>query len=307
MCKYKRAFLSLLLIILVLNTSVAQDKFSDFLKPSDSLNKPRIQALVVGKGAFVAGTLIGLNQLWYKNYPKSDFHFIIDNADWLQMDKAGHVFAAYHLGRASSESLKWAGISRNSQLIYGASLGFILLSTIEVFDGYSAQWGASWGDIIANSSGTFFFVGQELLWKEQRITPKFSFHTTPFAALRPNTLGSTFSEQVLKDYNGQTYWLSANVSSFIKTATIPKWLNVALGYGGDGMLTGTANDMNAILLPVQTRTRQFYVSLDVDLTRINTKSHFLKTLFSVLNTIKIPAPTIEINSSGRLKAHAFYF
>jgi hypothetical protein len=64
--------------------------------------------------------------------------------------------------------------------------------------------------------GTALFVSQELLWKEQRITPKFSFHTTQYAQYRPNVLGSSLAEQMLKDYNGQTYWLSVNLHSFYK-------------------------------------------------------------------------------------------
>jgi hypothetical protein len=46
----------------------------------------------------VATELVGLNQLWYA-YARSDFHFINDNAEWLQMDKAGHIYSSYHLGR----------------------------------------------------------------------------------------------------------------------------------------------------------------------------------------------------------------
>jgi hypothetical protein len=45
----------------------------------------------------------------------------------------------------------------------------------------------------------------------KRITPKFSFHTTQYAQYRPNVLGSSLAEQILKDYNGQTYWLSVNL------------------------------------------------------------------------------------------------
>jgi hypothetical protein len=37
--------------------------------------------------AAVTGALVGLNQLWYADYARSDFHFINDNAEWLQMDK----------------------------------------------------------------------------------------------------------------------------------------------------------------------------------------------------------------------------
>jgi hypothetical protein len=53
------------------------------------------------------------------------------------------------------------------------------LTAVEVLDGFSSEWGASSGDIIANASA--LLVSQELLWKEQRITPKFSFHTTQYA------------------------------------------------------------------------------------------------------------------------------
>jgi hypothetical protein len=39
---------------------------------------------------------------WFKPtlvYDYPIFHFINDNAEWLQMDKAGHIYSSYHLGR----------------------------------------------------------------------------------------------------------------------------------------------------------------------------------------------------------------
>jgi hypothetical protein len=54
-----------------------------------------------------------------------------------------------------------------------------------------------------------------------------------------NVLGSSLAEQMLKDYNGQTYWLSVNLHSFYKN---PKWLNLAIGYGANGMLTGNGEN-----------------------------------------------------------------
>ena len=285
----------------------AQSEINNFLTPSDSLNKSRRNAVVLSEAAISAGILVGLNQLWYSDYPKSDFHFINDNAEWLQMDKAGHVFSAYHLGRFGKEALQWSGASRKSQLIYGSTLGFAFLTAVEVMDGYSSKWGASWGDVAANATGTALYVSQELLWKEQRIIPKFSFHTTPYAAVRPNVLGSSLNEQILKDYNGQTYWLSVNVHSFFKTSQIPKWLNVAFGYGAEGMIAGDDALVNMVFLPEKERLRQFYFSFDVDLSKIETKSHVLKTVFSVFNTIKIPAPTFEFRDDGVVKFRALYF
>jgi len=278
-----------------------------FLKPSDTLHKSRLKTLVISEASIGNAALVGLNQVWYADYPKSDFHFINDNAEWLQMDKAGHVFSAYHLGSFGANAMKWTGANQKSQLLYGATLGLAFLTTVEVFDGYSANWGASLGDVIANVSGTALYVSQELLWKEQRIVPKFSFHTTPYAAARPEVLGSSIQEQILKDYNGQTYWLSFNMHSFVPKSKIPKWLNVAVGYGAEGMITGNDAFVNTIFLPDNQRYRQFYLSLDVDLTKIETKSHFIKTILTICNTIKIPAPTFEIKGSGGTKWHLVYF
>ncbi|MGX7666922.1 DUF2279 domain-containing protein [Flavobacterium pedocola] len=298
------------LAILFLLFSVAvhsQNAVESFLTPADSLDVKRRSTVYVGETVLLGGTLVGLNQIWYKDYPKASFHFINDNNDWLQMDKAGHLFSTYHLGRFGAETLAWSGANKKQQLIYGATLGFAFLSVVEVFDGFSQEWGASWGDVTANVAGTGLYVSQELLWKEQRITPKFSFHTTKYASLRPNTLGDSWNEQLLKDYNGQTYWLSANVYAFTKSKYVPQWLNLAFGYGADGMVYGSSETPSDEVVIETRRTRQYYLSFDVDLTRIKTKSHTLKTLFSVFNTIKVPAPTLEINQFGSVKGHFIYF
>ena len=299
--------ISFILLFWCSQFSLAQNAIENFLKPLDTLNKKRLKTLVISEVAIGSAALIGLNQLWYADYPRSNFHFINDNAEWLQMDKAGHVFSSYHLGSFGADALKWSGASRKCQLIYGSTLGLAFLTTVEVFDGYSANWGASLGDVAANISGTALYVSQELLWKEQRIVPKFSFHTTPYASARPNVLGSSIQEQILKDYNGQTYWLSANIYSFAKSTSFPKWLNIAVGYGAEGMITGNDEFVNTIFLPESKRYRQFYLSLDVDLTKIETKSHLVKTILSIFNSIKIPAPTFEIKSSGETKFHFLYF
>ena len=278
-----------------------------FLKPSDSLNTKKENTVIITEAALGTGVLVGLNQLWYADYPRSKFHFINDNSEWLQMDKAGHLFSSYHLGRAGAELLNWSGASEKKQLFYGAGLGFVFLTAVEVFDGFSSEWGASTGDIIANASGTALYVSQELIWKEQRIIPKFSFHTTQYPSYRPEVLGSSLTEQILKDYNGQTYWLSVNLYSFSKDSKIPKWLNLAMGYGAEGMVTGNKENYSQNLTYNPQRFRQFYLSLDADLTKINTKSHFLKTIFSILNTVKIPAPTIEMSHLNGIKWHFIYF
>ncbi|MCX7547459.1 DUF2279 domain-containing protein [Xanthomarina sp. F1114] len=291
---------------LITVTSFSQSKLNSFLEPNDTLNVSRRNAVVITEVSLASLTLLGLNQLWYADYEKSNFHTFDDNSEWMQMDKLGHVFSSYQLSRLGASTLNWSGANEKSQLIYGAGLGLGFLTAVEVFDGFSEEWGFSWGDMAANIVGTGLFVGQELLWREQRITLKYSFHRTQYALQNPDKLGDGLLEEFLKDYNGQTYWLSLNLHSFFKNSKIPKWLNVAFGYGAEGMVSGT-NSLNEDFVFHSDPYRQYYLSLDVDLTRIKTKSHVLKTLFDVFNLVKVPFPTMEFNDKNGIKFHGIYF
>ncbi|EMQ94179.1 hypothetical protein D778_00894 [Xanthomarina gelatinilytica] len=288
------------------NISFSQSKLNQFLKPSDTLNTSRRNAVIITEASMATLTLVGLNQLWYADYPKSKFHTLNDNNQWLQMDKLGHVFSAYQLGRLGANTLHWSGVSKQDQLIYGSTIGVAFLTVVEVFDGYSEEWGFSWGDMAANVTGAGLYVGQELLWKEQRFTIKYSFHRTDYAPQNPEVLGNGFSEEFLKDYNGQTYWLSINLHAFFKESKIPSWLNVALGYGAEGMISGSNTNDNDVVQE-QNPYRQFYLSLDLDLTRIKTNSHVLRTIFDVFNVIKVPFPALEFNDKNGIKFHGIYF
>ena len=296
----------LLITFLLPNYANSQDK-STFWQKSDTLNKKRRNAVYITEVSTATLTLIGLNQLWYSDYPRTSFHTINDNKEWLQMDKMGHAMTSYYVGKLGMQALDWAGESKRNQLIYGATLGFTFLTSVEILDGFSEEWGFSTGDLMANAAGTGLLIGQELLWNEQRINFKYSFHTTKYADIRPELLGENFIQQALKDYNGQTYWLSANLWSFHKKSKIPKWLNVAFGYGADGMLSGNVGTFMNPDIPDSERYRQFYLSLDIDLTKIKTHSKFLKTVFSTINFIKIPAPTVEFNTANKVKFHFIYF
>ena len=275
----------------------SQSRLHDFLTPTDTLNINRRNTVIVTESTLATATLIGLNQVWYADYEQSKFHTTNDLNQWLQMDKMGHVFTAYQLGRHGANLLNWSGVNKKNQLLYGATLGFAFLTAVEVLDGYSKAWGFSWSDVGANALGTGLFVSQELLWDEQRVALKFGFKPSPYAKLNPSKLGTSFTEQLLKDYNGQTYWLSININSFFKTKHLPKWLNLAIGYGGAEML-GDFEDTDNQMLTSFKPYRQYYLSLDVNLSNLSTNSALLKTIFSIFNMIKIPFPSIEINKNG---------
>jgi len=273
----------------------------NFFESSDTLNQQRRNTVVYSTAALGTVTLVGLNEMWYKNYPRSSFHFINDNSNWLQMDKFGHALNAYYIGSLGMKSFRWAGIDEKKTVWIGGSMGLIFLTTVEVLDGFSEQWGASMGDVVANMSGAALLIGQELLWNEQRVEMKFSHHPTKYAAQNPAQLGSNAVESIIKDYNGQTFWFSLNPWSFAKDSSFPKWLSVSLGYGGGGMLKPSES------LTGDDRYRKYLLSLDLKLSNIDTRSKFWNSFFDVINIIKVPFPALEYNSNGDLKFHYLYF
>ena len=285
------------LLMLICFSSYAQDSLRT------TIPKKRTGLLFAGGTLAYAGTLAGLSAVWY-NKDRAKFHWFDDSGEWLLMDKAAHFTAAYHFSRLSCQLFKRLTISRNSQTLYSSLTGFLMISSVEVLDGFQNGYGASAYDLSANLLGAGLFAGQELLWHEQRIKPKFSYHTTAFPRHRPETLGKGFLEQVIKDYNGQTYWLSVDIHAFFsKKNTFPKWLNIAAGYGAEGMLYGFPNDPRHIKPP----RRQFYLALDWDLSYIRTRSSLLKGLLFVLDAVKIPSPAVSMDSKGIFRFHPLYF
>jgi hypothetical protein len=252
-----------------------------------------------------------LRQVWYTDNAVTNFHFFNDNNEWLQMDKAGHAVTAYNIARLTTNMYNWCGIynSTKKNAFIGSAVSLFYLTSLEMLDGYSSGWGFSMGDMAANIGGIVILNAQELLWGEQRILLKFSFHPSIYAKYRPALLGKNTVQQILKDYNGQTYWLSVNIADFLTADTrFPKWLNIALGYSAEGMIGGSYNPIiiSGTSVIAFERYRQYYLSIDFDLRKIKTKNKFLKSLFNAISIIKFPAPALEF-SRNKIKAKAFYF
>lgn len=302
------------------NELSAQEKKSIFERDSISnFNKVRFYGLTGSALLAYTGITYSLSTTWYSEFDQSAFHFYNDNGEWLQMDKAGHSWTTYAEARYGMGLYQWTGLTRRQAAWTGVAWAMGAQLTIEVLDGFSTRWGASPGDILANSLGAGLLIGQEYLWNEQRILLKFSAHSVDYS-MYDNSIqeraGSLFGlpiqERLLKDYNGQSYWVSFNPYVLTgRKSSIPEWLCISLGYGAEGILGGFENEWmeegELIVRDDVPRIRQYYLSLDLDLSRIKTKSHFLKTLFEAINILKIPAPAIELNSQGDLSFHALYW
>ncbi|HUQ67015.1 MAG TPA: DUF2279 domain-containing protein [Flavitalea sp.] len=281
----------------------------DTLSPSFLSNKKMV-IVAAANVAFYTSSFILLNRAWYQDYDKTNFHFFNDNPEWNQVDKAGHVWTTYHISRLSNEMWKWAGLNKTTSAVLGAASGLVYQSIIEIQDAYSAEWGFSCGDVGADVTGASLFALQELIGNQQKISLKLSYRPKRYpinlVARRNQLFGSSFTERILKDYNSQTYWLSANISSLFPRSNAPRWLNVAFGYGADGMFGGRSNewtDKDGIAHNYNRirRVRKFYLSPDVDLTMINTRNKVLKKVFFVLNMVKVPAPALLVDTGDKLK------
>ncbi|MFN8294604.1 MAG: DUF2279 domain-containing protein [Chitinophagales bacterium] len=295
-----------------------------FFRPSEVLNKPRV--------AFVSGMIAGLygganawwSSAWYTKTEKSKFHTFNDWGEWNQMDKIAHSFNCYFESKWHYDLYRWAGVKEKNAIWIGMLMGNMWQLSIELNDGFQKKWGFSWGDMVMNVSGSLLFGVQQYLWHDQRINLKISAfpvnynkYNDPQIKERADKLyGTSFTEILLKDYNSMTFWLSVSPGSFVKNpkSKFPKCIQVSLGYGASGMLGGYKNIWNKNDLSgdqsldnvdpadiidrsdIQ-RLHRFYISMDLDWTKLPVKKHWAKGLMKVLNIIKLPFPALEINNN----------
>lgn len=328
-----RTICSFLLFLFLAFTGFSQDSAVSVARTADSIiqpkpyvssfqsdypyNKKRVNFIIATNAAGYGGAMVGLYYAWYKNYPQSKFHVFNDMNEWKQIDKIGHAYSAYAEGKASIELWRWTGIDRKKRILIGGLSGAFYQTVIEVLDGFSSEWGWSWGDIGANFIGSGLLVAQELAWDEQRIQFKWSFHRKHYkdASLNARSnyiFGQSSAERFLKDYNGQTYWISVTPRSFFPHSSFPKWLAIAAGTGAEGMFGASENigkdkDGNIIFSrPDIKRYRQWYLAPDIDLTKIKTNKKGIKLALRLLNILKFPTPSLEY-SNGSMKFNWVHF
>ncbi len=311
------------------------------LQPADTLHPGRFR-LALGAGILgYGGAMLGLQQAWYAGYPTGPFHFFNDAGEWNQMDKMGHWLMSYNESRWVYGGARWTGLKPRTAAWLGFAGGQLIQTSFEVLDGFSSQWGFSWSDIGFNLLGSGMFLAQQLGWGEQRVMMKMSawpvsypgdpiYPVAPAGSMQWTTLrqradalyGTGPMSLFLKNYNTLVVWASVNPRSLLpeRAAWLPRWLNIAVGMGADNLFAGYGYEWQAdkdcsgpdcvryrVDAGAYPRTRQFFLSPDVDLTRLGVRNRFLRTLLSAANILKFPAPALEINSRGRMRFHPVYF
>ena len=297
---------TLFILLFIFNKNI----YSQNIYNAPVYNGNRFKKIVIAESALTTIGLIGLHYLWYKKFPHSKFHFFNDSREWLNMDKAGHATTSYNLSAVQFNMMSYAGIKNNEATWIGGLTAMGFQTIIEIFDGYSQKWGFSKTDMLANILGTSLFMSQQFAYKEQRVQMKFSFHHSIYAKYNPAELGTNKWQRWLKDYNGQTYWVSINPASFMKGNNgFPSWLNASIGYGAEGMTGGSENatEINGKKIPMFKRQRKYYFSIDANIKNIYSKNLNTKALLVIPEIFKLPFPSVEFKKKSALKFSWIYF
>ena len=269
-------------------------------------SKTIIKIINIGVPSAAVISLVGINEVWYKNYARSDFHFFDDLKEWNGMDKIGHACTSYQLNKVSHSLFKKNNIKKpllkSSVYTFGYMLG------VELLDGYSTEWGFSIYDVIGNGLGTILYTFQERKFKNQPFKIKFSSNKSTYASCRPSLLGENRLQQILKDYNGQTYWLTFNYNElWNKRIKLFDYIDFAFGYSIDGFTGGHNNpeisSCNCLINDCNNlkRTSQFIFSVDLNTSKIKNKHPILGKFLLPFDIVKIPFPAFILNNSKNFK------
>lgn len=278
---------------------------------SNQVNKQKLRTLQIGTASIYGIGMYQLAQVWFFHNDKSSFHTVNDLSHWNQMDKIGHATSANSISEKLYYGMRWAGIKHKKASIQSSIIGLLMVTSIDIMDGFSTAYGFSWPDIFANTIGSGLLVGQNLVWGEQKMIIKWSYQRTPEVALNPADLGDKWTNEWLHNYNGQTYWFTLNANHWLKpTKTWQKVLGIAVGKGAGGMYLETSQleqDSLGGKYNLGERYHEWYLSIDLDLSHIKTPYPLLNKFFLLSRIFKTPMPTLSYSGKNGFQFKPYYF
>ncbi len=304
------------MVLASLTSLFSQESFSGFFTPSDSFNRKRFELAVTGASITYTVFATGLYSAWYRQQGLGKFHFFNDWNEWMLMDKLGHSYSSYIQSELVYHGCLWTGMKKRNALLWSMGTSLLFQHTIEVMDGFGKGYGFSWSDVGANFLGSGCFALQQELWNEQRFRIRYSAHPAIYSKDNPMLqqraeylYGHDALQRILKDYNGQTYWLSFHptLAWGIAQNFWPSWLELSIGYGVKNLYGARSNDwLDPMGNHITTgsdypRTKQYYLSLDINFRKIPVRNTFWRTIIHTIGIFKIPAPALEINSPGSVR------
>ncbi|MBE2279520.1 MAG: DUF2279 domain-containing protein [Ignavibacteriaceae bacterium] len=254
----------------------SQPILTDSLKEVDYLKIGIISGVTAG--AFVYGHAIQ-NDMWWKG-EKSDFKFNW-REDWeyaLGSDKLGHFFFPYMASKIYTGLFIDAGLKKRESQYISASLLFLYQTYVEIRDGFSKEWGFSWGDFTANLAGSIYPILKEEIDPESTFLLKVSYY--PSERFKNNS-----NRYIIDDYESTYYWLTINIDNFLKEQSKGFWtkfINLSIGYSVKN-------------LDFADKYPEFYLSIDFNLKAIEWDFPLWQIIQEIFTYYKLPAPAIRIS------------
>ncbi len=261
-----------------------------------------IPAIILGGlygGVFVLQHVGQMNTIWKD---RTDFRFLEDGNYGLYVDKLGHFYGCYTTSYFARESFMWAGFSRESSVWYGALLGLVYSTYVEILDGYGINWGFSPSDFYFDVAGTAFSVAQYYIPFLQNFSPKFQYIPSNWFGERKRVPSEIF----IDDYSSQVFWLSANIHNMLPQSMKdywPSWLQLSIGYTARNLCVPGYKECEGkqydVMLPNVSGDPKYILALDYDLVKLLPEGgSFWNWLRQSLNLIKLPSPAIEFSKSS---------
>jgi hypothetical protein len=256
--------------------------FTEHLLASDSVkvSEPNPVRLAVS-GGITAGAFVyayGIqNNIWWKG-EKGSFHFN-NKDDWgyaLGSDKYGHFYFGYLISDIYSQVFHWIGYNKQDSKLYAAFLTTVYQTFLEVRDGFSKNYGFSWGDFSANLLGTSFHLLEDQYTFLRRFDFKISYY--PSERFQNNS-----NEYIIDDYESTYNWISLAVNDLLPNSfekVVPEYLNFAIGHSVKNLNSGGNHEL--------------FLSLDWNLNKLPLQGRFWNFLKRNLNHYHLPAPAVKI-------------
>jgi hypothetical protein len=230
----------------------------------------------VTAGAFTFGHLFQEN-IWWKG-ERSGFHFNW-HEDWVYAlggDKLGHIFFPYMVTTIYTDVFEWTGLTRKQSLYYAASLAFAYQTYVEIRDGFSAEWGFSWGDFGANVIGAAYPILQEHYPSLKNYNMKINFHASERFKQGSHAV-------IIDDYESTYHWLTVTTYNLLPDnwkQYYPSFVNFAIGHSVQNL------DYNG--------KHELYLALDWNFEMLPGDFWLWKIIKRLANFYRFPSPAVRI-------------
>ncbi|MDA3861156.1 MAG: DUF2279 domain-containing protein [Melioribacteraceae bacterium] len=275
------------LLLIILSLSVFSSFTNKTLFAQEKINKSDTNKVSTTKLAIIGGTTATFftygyviqNNVWWKG-DKSEFHFN-NNQDYkyaLNADKLGHFYFGYLTTNIYSDLFQWAGVRRKNALLYGGIIAFSFHTFTEIRDGFSAEYGFSWGDLSADFLGAAYPSLQEYYPVLKPFDFKISFYPS-------EKLKSGSHSNIMDDYESTYHWLSIDVNRLLPKSAkdvFPDFIDITIGHSVNN-LDGFGGG-----------NHELYIGLDWDFEALPGENKLWKTIKRWLNFYHFPAPAVRV-------------